>query len=79
MEKLSLVSTASTMLLCLPILWWNFGRISLIGLVSNVLVLPLVPPLMILGVGMLVLPDFLYLPTYALAHLLVRIIEFFGV
>ncbi len=77
-EKLGLVSTASTMLLTAPILWWNFGRFSLIGLVSNVLILPLVPPLMLLGVGMLVLPGFLYLPTYALAHLLVRLIEFFG-
>lgn len=73
-----LVSTASTMLLTAPILWVNFGRFSLIGLVSNVLILPLVPPLMLLGVGMLVLPDFLYLPTYALAHLLVRLIGFFG-
>lgn len=77
-EKLGLVSTASTMLLTAPILWWNFGRFSLIGLVSNVLILPLVPPVMALGVGMLVLPGFLYLPTYALAHLLVRLIEFFG-
>lgn len=77
-EKLGLVSTASTMLLTAPILWWNFGRFSLIGLVSNVLILPLVPPMMVLGVGMLILPDLLYLPTYALAHLLVRLIEFFG-
>ena len=73
-----IMSTLSTMIVTMPIIWWHFARMSLIGIVSNILILPLVPPLMILGVGTLVLPRFLAWPTYALAHWIVVIIQFFG-
>lgn len=78
LTKISLTSTFSTMLLTTPIIWWHFGRVNLMGLVSNVFVLPLVPPLMLLGAGMLVLPNFFFVPTYTLVHLIVRLIDFFG-
>jgi len=72
------MSTLSTMIVTMPIIWWHFARMSLFGIVSNILILPLVPPLMILGVGTLVLPRFLAWPTYALAHWMVLVINFFG-
>lgn len=74
----SLSSTVSTMVVTMPIIWWHFARVSLIGIVSNILILPLVPPLMILGVGMLILPGLFAWPTYAVAHWMVLIIQFFG-
>lgn len=77
--SLGVMTTVSTMLPTLPIIWWHFGRMSLIGIVSNILILPFVPPLMILGVGMLLFPGILSFPVYALAHWMVLMIRFFGV
>lgn len=76
--KSGLLTTLSTMIMTLPILWWHFGRMSLIGIVSNILILPFVPPIMILGTAMLVLPGLFAWPTYAVAHWVVLIIQFFG-
>ncbi len=42
-------ATLSAQLFTLPILAYNFGNISLIAPLTNLLVLPVVPPLMILG------------------------------
>ena len=72
------MTTLSTMMVTLPIIWWHFGRMSLIGIVSNILILPMVPPLMILGAGMLVAPVVFSVPVYALAHWIVLVINFFG-
>lgn len=78
LEKVGVVTTLSTMVMTSPILWWHFGRLSLIGILSNILILPLIPIAMILGAGMLLLPSLLFVPTYAVLHLMVRIIYFFG-
>lgn len=75
---LGITTTISTMITTAPVLWFQFGRMSLIGILSNILILPLVPPLMLLGSIMLVFPYFLSGPVYALAHLLVVIIKMFG-
>lgn len=78
LERFGIITTSCTMLATAPIIWWHFGRISLIGVFSNVFILPLVPPVMILGVFTLVLPAIFAYPTYALVHLMVLIINFFG-
>ncbi len=72
------VTSISTMIMTIPIIWWHFGRMSLIGIVSNILILPFVPPLMIFGAGMLLFPWLFSVPTYALAHWVVMVIKFFG-
>jgi len=78
LEKISVVSTVAVMTLTTPIIWYHFGRVNLIGLFSNIFILPLVPPVMVLGSLMLVLPKVFFVPTYALVHLIVRLIYFFG-
>ena len=78
LEKFGLITTVCTMLATAPIIWWHFGRISIMGLFSNIFVLPLVPPVMILGAFMLLIPSLFFVPTYALVHLMVLIINFFG-
>ncbi|KKT29982.1 MAG: ComEC/Rec2-related protein [Candidatus Collierbacteria bacterium GW2011_GWC2_44_18] len=78
MKNLGVTTTLSTMFVTMPIIWWHFGRMSLFGILSNILILPFVPPLMIFGVGMLVFPWIFSMPTYALAHWMVLIIRFFG-
>ncbi len=78
LERFSIVSTVAVMFLTVPIIWFHFGRVSLIGLLSNILILPLVPPVMILGALMLVAPSVFFMPTYALVHLIVKLIYFFG-
>ena len=76
--SIGVTSSLSTMLVTMPIIWWHFGRMSLFGILSNILILPLVPPLMVFGVGMLVSPGVFAWSTYALAHWMVLIIRFFG-
>ena len=78
LEKMSVVSTVAVMALTTPIIWYHFGRVNLVGLFSNIFILPLVPPAMVLGSLMLVLPKVFFVPTYALVHLIVRLIYFFG-
>jgi competence protein ComEC len=72
-----LLTSLSTMVITAPIIWWHFGRMSWIGIVSNIMILPFVPLLMIVGVFMQVLPSVFSWPTYALAHWMVRIEIFF--
>ncbi len=76
--NLGIMTTVATMMTTAPVLWFQFGRMSLIGLVSNILILPVVPPIMMLGSGMLLLPGLFSGPVYALAHFLVMVIKFFG-
>lgn len=78
LSKMGLLTTVCTMLMTAPVIWFHFGRISIIGVFSNVFVLPLVPMVMILGVFMLFIPQLFYMPTYAVLHLIVLIIKFFG-
>ena len=74
-----LLTSISTMIMTAPIIWWHFGRMSLIGILSNILILPLVPILMITGAAMQVLPGVFFYPTYAVAHWMIEVIRFFGV
>lgn len=73
-----LLTSVSTMITTAPIIWWHFGRMSWIGILSNILILPLVPVLMIFGAGMQVLPRVFSWPTYVIAHWMVAVIGFFG-
>lgn len=73
-----ILTSLATMLMTAPIIWWHFGRMSWIGIVSNILILPLVPILMITGALMQVLPDVFSWPTYVVAHWMVGVIRFFG-
>jgi len=73
-----LTTSVSTMVMTMPIIWYSFGRMSWIGILSNTLILPLVPILMIFGAGMQVLPGVFFWPTYAIAHWMVEVIRFFG-
>lgn len=75
---IGIMTSLSTMFVTTPIIWWNFGRMSWIGIVSNILILPLVPMLMITGSLMQVLPWVFSWPTYAIAHWMVEMIRFFG-
>jgi competence protein ComEC len=76
--------TLSASLLTLPFIWWHLGRVGWWGLVTNLVVLPLVPVVMFLGALSLVL-GVIWLPlgqvvawlTYALAHLVVVIVGMF--
>lgn len=81
--RTELLSTVAATAMTAPIIWWHFQRLSLIGLLSNILILPLVPVLMIWGgVALLInlfLPmTFLAWPVYGLAHTVVWLINFFG-
>jgi competence protein ComEC len=73
-----ILTSFSTMAMTAPIIWWNFGRMSWIGVVSNILILPFVPILMIVGAGMQVLPQIFSWPSYVVAHWMVVVIRFFG-
>ncbi len=70
--------TMSTFLMTAPIIWWYFGRVSWVGLTANVLVLPLVPILMFLGVLVVVLGPMGGFFTYPVAHVIVLLVKFFG-
>lgn len=73
-----ILTSLSTMVITAPIIWFHFGRMSWIGVLSNILILPLVPILMITGVLMQVLPQVFSWPTYVIAHWMVGVIRFFG-
>jgi competence protein ComEC len=53
--------TLAAQLTTLPILAWHFGRLSLVSLLANPLILPVQPLVMILG-GLALLAGFVYLP-----------------
>lgn len=81
-----LLPTLSAQILTAPLIWWHFGRLSWISPLVNLIVLPLVPPIMLLGV--LALPvggifggvfSWLVVPIlYSLTHLFVIIIQLLG-
>ena len=79
-----LAESLSAQIMVLPIIGYHFGQVSWASPLINMLILPLVPYLMILGLAALLglifswlaLP-FLYL-AYPLGWLLVKVIDFFG-
>ncbi len=80
-----LVPTVSATLMTAPLIAWHFGRINLMGIISNLFVLPLITPVMVLGtlqillnlvwepLGNLVAPI-----SFSLLHLMVVLIGWFG-
>ena len=78
-SRLGVTTSVATMLTTMPIIWWHFGRVGLMGIISNVLVLPLVPMIMLLGALMIPLGGVMTIPVYTLVHGVVLLIEWFGV
>lgn len=84
-DSLDLTTTLGALIATAPVIWWHFGRLSLISIISNSLILPLIPVLMFLGAVLVVvsvltptLAAVVAWPTYALAHLVVVLIGIFG-
>lgn len=84
-DPIDLTTTLGALLMTAPLIFLHFGRVSWISLVSNSLILPLVPILMLLGAVMVVvslaappLAAAISWPTYALAHLVVVLVGIFG-
>jgi len=80
-----LVMTFSAYIFTLPILIYNFGRISLIGPIVNILVLPVVPLIMIsgfifvlLGMAWSFLAWILSWPIWFLLTYLFKVVDFFS-
>lgn len=80
-----LIETVSAQLVTAPIIIAAFGQISNVGIISNLLVLPLVPIAMLLtfiaGVGALLAPTiatFMGLPATWLLGYMVRVTEYFA-
>jgi ComEC/Rec2-related protein len=74
----SLATTLGATLMTAPYLAWAFGRMSLAGILTNALALPLVPWAMLWGSVAAVWGDlpggsFVSLPAYGLAHLVILI------
>lgn len=78
LERAEVVTTMLATVMTVPIIWWHFGRVSMWGMLSNIFVLPLVPPLMVLGILTLFMPAVFYIPVYVLSHFIVYVIHFFG-
>jgi len=77
--------TLSAQIFTLPILIYNFGYFSLVSLITNILIVPLLPYLMGLGfifgmAGIIFQPLgwFLSLPSWLLLTYLVKIVNFFS-
>lgn len=73
-----LATTLGATLMTAPYLAWAFGRMSLAGILTNALALPLVPWAMLWGTvpavwGDLPAGTFVSLPAYGLAHLIILI------
>ena len=80
-----LTMTVSAYIFTLPILIYNFGRISLVALLTNVLIVPIVYPIMILGfvfglIGLFSssLAWILSIPVWFLLTCIVKIVDFFS-
>jgi len=77
-----LLMTACAMFTTSPLIAYSFGRVSLIGLIANVFAAPLYPPLMLLGVLVLVFgwiqffQGLLLLVTHALSSIFLGLVEF---
>ncbi len=85
MAETELAPTLAAQAATLPIILWHFGRVSLVAPLTNILVLPLVPPLM--GVGaMQLLLGLMYKPlglivgwmSWSLAKVIVMVVRILG-
>ncbi|TXH02467.1 MAG: ComEC/Rec2 family competence protein [Candidatus Moraniibacteriota bacterium] len=72
-----LVPTLAATVATAPVLWWHFGRISLIGLLVNMLILPVVPLIMFLSAIVLIFAPAAYL-LYVPLWWMVWVIRVFG-
>lgn len=72
-----LVPTLSATIATAPVLWWHFGRVSLIGVVVNMLILPVVPLIMLLAALTVVVSPIAYL-LYVPLWWMVWVIKLFG-
>jgi len=80
-----LLFTLAAQVTTLPLMAYHFGRLSLVALVANPIILPAQPPLMVLG-GLAVMLGLIYQPLGRLAAPLawpfvvftIRAVEFFG-
>lgn len=77
--KTELLSTWSAQVTTMPIILGVFGRMSLIALLSNILILPLVPILMLMGVLAMIIPELFGWPTGMLARLIIELVSLFGI
>lgn len=76
--------TIAVQIFTLPIIIYNFGNISLVAPITNLLALPVVPPLMTLGFLSSILGIFsqfatqiIVLPCWILAYYFVKVVEIF--
>jgi len=81
----TIVSTFSAYIFTAPILIYSFGRISLVGLLTNILVLPVIIPIMILGlifsisgIFWLALEQILSWPVWFLLNYVIKVVEVFS-
>lgn len=72
-----LVPTVAATIATAPVIWWHFGRVSLLGIGANLLLLPLVPLIMLLTSMSLVWTGFGYL-LYVPLWWMVVVIRSFG-
>ncbi|MFA6411023.1 MAG: ComEC/Rec2 family competence protein [Candidatus Buchananbacteria bacterium] len=83
--KESLLLTMAAQISTLPLIVYNFGRLSLISLVVNILVVPTLPALMVIGFLSLFLSwlfpiwgQSFFWPVWLIMTYLIKVIEFFG-
>ena len=74
-----IAATFSAYIFTLPILIYSFGRISLMGPLTNLLVLPVVPVVMVLGfVAFIAGLQILFFPAWVLLTYIVRVTQIFS-
>lgn len=78
--------TLSAQIATLPLIVYNFGRISLVGPIVNLLILPILSYLMIVGFGALffslilpIMAQYLFWPVWLFLTYLIKIIELFSI
>ncbi|MCE7897913.1 hypothetical protein DCC61_02855 [Candidatus Microgenomates bacterium] len=72
-----LAPTLAATFATLPVIWWFFGRVSLIGILVNMLILPIVPMIMLFSVLTIFVSPFSYL-LYVPLWWMVLVIRWFG-
>ncbi|MEK7663985.1 MAG: ComEC/Rec2 family competence protein [Patescibacteria group bacterium] len=77
--------TISAQIFTLPVIIYSFGTLSLVSLATNLLILPIIPPLMVFGVLASILGVFsgflgwiFSLPCYALIFYFLRVLDIFS-
>jgi ComEC/Rec2-related protein len=82
--KTELLPTLAAQALTAPVIWYHFGRVSLISPLVNVIILPFVPVIMAWG-GVMLLLSLVWSPlgmvvgwlVYSLSHLVVVVVKWF--